>query len=228
VLIVDDHHLMRAGLQHLFDGLDDFVVVGEAASGREAIDAWARTRAQIIVMDTEMPDIDGIEATRIIKRRDPHVIVVCTSTAEEPDRLLEALRAGATGLLLKDSGGAELVDILRHAWRGEPAIASALASRLLVRLAMEARTEPGMPDPLTGRELDVLRLIAAGNTNREIATRLIVAVGTVKVHVEHILQKLGVHDRTEAAVRAVELGLVQPGPADPDKDRPQPSSGRWR
>jgi DNA-binding NarL/FixJ family response regulator len=220
VLIVDDHHLIRAGLLHVLAGVDDLVVVGEASSGRTAIAEWQRTHAQLIVMDTEMPDIDGIEATRIIKRRDPTVVVVCASTSEEPDRLLEALRAGATGFVLKDTGGDELVSILRHASRGEAAIAPALASRLLVRLAMEARVEPDMPEPLTGRELEVLELIAAGNTNREIASSLIVAVGTVKVHVEHILQKLGVGDRTEAAVRAVELGLVHPhGPPDRAPDR---------
>jgi DNA-binding NarL/FixJ family response regulator len=220
VLIVDDHHLIRAGLSHVLAGVDDLVVVGEASSGRTAIAEWQRTHAQLIVMDTEMPDIDGIEATRIIKRRDPSVVVVCASTSEEPDRLLDALRAGATGFVLKDTGGDELVSILRHASRGEAAIAPALASRLLVRLAMEARVEPDMPEPLTGRELEVLELVAAGNTNREIASSLIVAVGTVKVHVEHILQKLGVSDRTEAAVRAVELGLVHPHrPPDRGPDR---------
>src|SRR5919198_653021 len=220
VLIVDDHRLIRAGLLHVLTGVDDLVVVGEATNGRDAIAEWQRTHPDLIVMDTEMPVMDGIDATRAIKRRDPQVVVVCASTSEEPDRLLEALRAGATGFLLKDTEGDEMIELLRHASRGGPAIAPALASRLLVRLAMEARVEPEMPEPLTGRELEVLELIAAGNTNREIASSLIVAVGTVKVHVEHILQKLGVSDRTEAAVRAVELGLVHPhGPSDGRHER---------
>jgi DNA-binding NarL/FixJ family response regulator len=208
VVIVDDYQLFRAGFRQLLAGEPDIVVAGEASSGREAIDVAARLCPDVIIIDTEMPDVDGIEAMRVIKRRDPSIIIICASTTDGPDRLLEALRAGATGFVSKDTDASELLAILRRARRGDPAVAPALASRLLVRLAMEARIEPVVPDALTEREMDVLQLIAAGNTNREIAGRLIVAVGTVKAHVEHILTKLGAGDRTEAAVRAVELGLV--------------------
>jgi DNA-binding NarL/FixJ family response regulator len=160
-------------------------------------------------MDVRMPEMDGLAATQAIKRERPATSVIIVTMHENPDYLFEALKAGATGYILKDATQRELVAAVRQVLRGESLLNADIAVQLLRRLANDVRGKPAQPAvPLTPREVEVLRLLAQGLTNREIAGELIVSVGTVKIHVEHIIGKLGVSDRTQAAVRAVELGLL--------------------
>ena len=158
-----------------------------------------------------MPELDGLAATRAIKDECPRTAVVIITNHANPDYLFEALKAGAAGYVLKEASQREVVSAVRQVLRGESLLNAELATKLLERLARQP-TEAAVPaDRLTTRERDVLRLLAQGKTNREIATELFVSVGTVKIHVEHIISKLGVSDRTQAAVRAVELGLLHTG-----------------
>ncbi len=163
-------------------------------------------------MDVRMPELDGMAATRMIKQVSPATSVLIVTMHETPDYLLEAIQAGAAGYVLKDATRAELLAAVRQVLRGEAVLDGVLATRLLRRMAhlapLPQRQEMAR---LTPRELDVLRLVVQGKTNREIAAALVVSAGTVKVHVEHIIAKLGVSDRTQAAVRAMQLGLVTPG-----------------
>jgi DNA-binding NarL/FixJ family response regulator len=186
-------------------------IVGEATTGREALALCRRLQPDLVLMDVRMPELDGLAATRAIKDECPQVSVVIVTMHENPDYLFEALRAGAAGYVLKDATQREVVGAVRQVLRGESLLSAEVATRLLRRLAQEtAPTHGPAIVPLTPRELDVLRLLVQGMTNREIAAKLVVSVGTVKVHVERILSKLGVSDRTQAAVRAVTLGLASP------------------
>lgn len=215
VVIVDDHELARAGLRAMLDGAPGLSVAGEAANGREALDLCRRLRPDLALVDVRMPGLNGLETTRALKAEFPGMIVVMVTMYDNPEYLLEALKAGAAGYVLKDATRQELLGTLRRALEGEPAVDGEVAVRLLRRLATEGAA-PGAPqpsEPLTAREREVLDLLAQGLTNREIGARLVVSPGTVKVHVEHIIAKLGVSDRTQAAVRAVELGLLNARPA---------------
>lgn len=209
VVIADDHELVRAGLRGTLEAERDLVVVGEAADGAEAVELCHREQPDVVLMDVRMPGTDGLEATRAIKRELPGTSVLVVTMQENSDYLYEAMRAGVAGYVLKDASRQELVGAVRRALSGEPLLDPRLASRLLKRLASESQgpTTPAI-EALTRRELDVLRQVAQGLTNREIAERLLLSPATVKVHVEHIIAKLGVSDRTQAAVRAVELGLL--------------------
>ncbi len=209
VLIVDDHDLVRNGLKMMLSGERDLVVVGEAASGGEALALCRRGKPDVVLMDVRMPGMDGLEATRAIKRELPHTAVLMVTMQENPEYLYEALGAGASGYLLKDASRVELVRAVRSVIGGEPLLAPQMTAHLLRRLAAE---RPALAHPpaeqLTGREIEVLRLVARGLTNREIGRELSLSPATVKVHVQHVIGKLGVSDRTQAAVRAVELGLL--------------------
>jgi len=214
VVIVDDHELARAGLRAMLSAARSLAVVGEAANGREAVALCRRLKPDLVLMDMRMPDEDGLVATRAIKERSPATAVIIVTMHANPEYLFEALKAGAAGYLLKDATQRELISAIRTVLRGESLLNGELATKLLQRLAREtARKDLSAPERLTARELEVLRLVAAGRTNRQIASQLFVSVGTVKVHVEHIISKLGVSDRTEAAVRAVEVGLLTEGRA---------------
>jgi DNA-binding NarL/FixJ family response regulator len=208
LIIADDHELARTGLRGMMTGQPDLLVVGEAATGHEAIALCRRLRPDLALMDVRMPDLDGLAATRVIKRDTPDTAVVMVTMHENPEYLLEALRAGAAGYVLKDATHAEVLKTVRRVLEGEVLLTSEVASRLLVRLVREKRPSPEQAVHLTSRELVVLRLVAQGWTNREIAAELHLSAGTVKVHVERILAKLGVAHRTQAAVRAVEMGLA--------------------
>ncbi|HLH23870.1 MAG TPA: response regulator transcription factor [Chloroflexota bacterium] len=211
LVIADDHDLARAGLRSMLAGERGLAVVGEAANGREALALARRLQPDLVLMDVRMPEMDGLAATRAIKAECPRVSVVIVTMHENLDYLFEALKAGAAGYLLKDATQREVVSAVRQVLRGESLLNGELATRLLHRLAEEPAQQDPLPTvPLTPREAEVLRLLAQGLTNREIAGQLYVSVGTVKVHVERILAKLGVSDRTQAAVRAVTLGLAQP------------------
>lgn len=207
LIIADDHELARAGLRSMLMSDPGLEIVGEAANGYEAVARCSELRPDLIMLDVRMPELDGMAATRLIKQHSPETSVLIVTMYETPEYLLEALRAGAAGYVLKDAARAELLSAVRQVLRGENVLNGGLAARLLQRMVFNVPSEPRNATRLTARELDVLRLLVQGKTNREIAAMLIVSSGTIKVHVEHILAKLGVSDRTQAAVRAIELGL---------------------
>jgi DNA-binding NarL/FixJ family response regulator len=211
VIIVDDHELARAGLRSMLEGERGLELVGEATNGREGLALCKTVRPDLVLLDVRMPEMDGLAATRAIKQECPETSVLIITTHESPDYLLAALKAGAAGYLLKDVTRQELLGTIRRILRGEAILSGELAARALQQLLVQqpAAGEPP-PERLTRRERDVLALVVEGQTNREIAARLSLSVGTVKIHVEHIIAKLGVSDRTQAAVRAVERGLLRP------------------
>ncbi|MBI4491542.1 MAG: response regulator transcription factor [Chloroflexi bacterium] len=209
LVIVDDHELARIGLRDVLEDQRGLEVVGEAASGREAVVLCRRLQPALVLMDVQMPDMDGLAATRALKEHCPGTSVLIVSLHENPDYLFEAIRAGAAGYVLKGATRREILAAVRQVLQGESPLPPALASQLLRRLASQPQGEPRPSIAgLTPREREVLRLLAQGQTNSEIARALSVSPSTVKSHVEHLLAKLGVSDRTQAAVRAVELGLL--------------------
>jgi DNA-binding NarL/FixJ family response regulator len=208
--IADDHELSRAGLRAMLSGEPGLALVGEAANGGDALQLCRNLRPDLMLMDMRMPVMDGLTATRAIKAELPETRVVIVTMHEDPDYLVEALRAGAAGYILKDASRRELLQAVRQVMRGESFLNSQLTTQVLTRLAAEPGSAPGPHhEQLTRRELEVLELLAQGLTNREIANILVISPGTAKVHVERILSKLEVADRTQAAVRAVETGLVK-------------------
>lgn len=208
LVLVDDHEIARAGLRTMLATEPSWRVVGEAANGAEGIALCRRLEPDLVLMDVRMPDMDGIAATRAIRAERGETRVIITTMYEDPDYLQRALEAGAVGYVLKDATRHVLIDAVRQALRGAFPLNQDLASQLLRRLTTDTLhlARPGH-EQLTPRELDVLRLLTQGLTNRQIAERLYLSVGTVKLHVERILAKLEVTDRTQAAARAVELGL---------------------
>ena len=215
--IVDDHELAREGLRDMLADALDIEVVGEAANGREALLLCSRLHPDLVLMDVRMPEMDGLAATREIKQRYPETSVMMVTMHENPDYLLEALKAGAAGYVLKDAPRDEVLTAVRRVREGESSLDPELAARLLRRLATEnggrggARSaeEDLTVDSLTPRELEVLRFMQLGRTNRQVAEELFISRGTVKRHVENIIAKLGVSDRTQAVVRALELGVLE-------------------
>jgi DNA-binding NarL/FixJ family response regulator len=189
-------------------------VVGEAASGREALQLCHRLRPDVAIMDVRMPDLDGLATTRALKQAQPQIHVILITMHENPDYLLEALRSGASGYVLKGATKQMIIGTVRQVLSGEAALHPELAARLLRQVA-EGTDGPGAARPprLTTRELEILGLLTQGHTNGEIGRELHVSVSTVKAHVEHIFAKLDVSDRTQAAVRALELRLLSDAPA---------------
>lgn len=209
VVIADDHELARAGLRAMLSLAPDLEIVGEAASGQEARALCQRVHPDLILMDVRMAGLDGLAATRAIKQESPGTSVIIVTMYDNLDHLMEALKAGAAGYLLKDATQREVLATIRQVLHGELSFDPELLVRLLHRLASEPRPPVAAPpERLTPRELQVLRLLTQGCTNREIAHQLKISVGTVKAHVEHIIAKLGVSDRTQAAVHAIERGLL--------------------
>ena len=216
LVIVDDHELARASLQNMLLDEPDIEVVGEAANGREALSLCSRLRPDLVLMDVRMPEMDGLAATREIKRRHPQISVVMLTMHENPDYLLEALKAGAAGYVLKDAPQEVVVEAVRQVRDGESPLDTKLAARLLRRMAAESvgkralavRGDPHV-ESLTPRELEVLELMKLGLTNRQIAEQLVISLGTAKNHVEHIIAKLGVSDRTQAVVKCLKLGILE-------------------
>lgn len=215
--IVDDHDLTRESLQNMLSDESDIEIVGEASNGRQALLLCSRLRPDLILMDVRMPEMDGLAATKEVKQRYPQTSVVMLTMHENPDYLLEALKAGAAGYILKDAPQEEIIEAVRRVRKGESPLDPELAARLLRRLASEGEMHKGTGGPreaayeverLTLRELEVLELIKLGRTNRQIAGDLVISLGTAKNHVEHIIAKLGVSDRTQAVVQALELGLI--------------------
>jgi DNA-binding NarL/FixJ family response regulator len=215
--IVDDHQLAREGLRDMLADVFDIEVVGEAVNGREALLLCSRLRPDLVLMDVRMPEMDGLAATREIKQRYPAVSVMMVTMHDNPDYLLEALKAGAAGYVLKDAPRNEVIAAVRRVREGEASLDPELAARLLRRLATESSgrrrghsaDEDHTVDSLTPRELEVLHLMQLGRTNRQVAQELYISRGTVKRHVENIIAKLEVSDRTQAVVRALELGVLE-------------------
>ncbi len=209
LLIVDDQELARVGLRGMLAGALDLEVVGEAASGQDALALCRRLEPDLVLMDVRMPQMNGLAATRAIKQQHPQTAVIIVTMYENPDYLVDAMKAGAAGYILKEATRREVLAALRQVLRGESILSPELAGLLLRRLTDEtARQKVLAPHQLTAREHEVLRHMAQGQSNREIARQLGISAATVKVHVERVIAKLGVSDRTQAAVRAVELGLL--------------------
>ena len=206
ILVVDDHAVVREGLRAFLGLQPGFEIVGEAADGEEAVELGAQLAPDVVLMDLVMPKLDGVSAMRELRRRCPRCRVIVLTSFLEDNRLLPALEAGAAGYLLKNSQPAELARAVRAAHHGEAVIDPTVAARLVHTLS--DRPHGTVLDHLTPREHDVLTLIAAGRSNKRIALELGISEKTVKTHVGHVLAKLGVTDRTQAAVLAVQHGLV--------------------
>jgi DNA-binding NarL/FixJ family response regulator len=217
ILLVDDESLVRAGLRTILESAEDLRVVAEAEDGTQVVDALAAHRPDVVLMDVRMPGCDGTQATARIRRELPTCQVVMLTTFDDEEYVVQALRAGAAGYLLKDLPAAELASAVRLAHAGIAQFGAQAAGRLASVLSRRpvpepgdvTGTRPGQPGaPLTAREVDVLRLVARGATNREIAARLFLSEGTVKNHVSRILARLGLRDRTHAAIYARDHGLL--------------------
>ena len=210
VLIADDHKLFRQGLISLMKTRDDLVnVVGEAETGNEAITLAARLHPDIILMDIYMPELNGIEATREIRKKFPEIAIIILTSSESDEHLREAVSLGISGYLLKNLDGEELFELLAGIKRGEAAMTRAMAARLL-KSAADNRANTPEDDSLTSRELEVLRFVARGASNLQIAEELVISVNTVKSHLKNILSKLQLENRTQVAAYALEKGLVRP------------------
>lgn len=212
VLLVDDQRLMRDGLRTLLELEPDLTVIGEGGNGQEALTAYAELQPDVVLMDVRMPGMDGVEATRQICAYWPAARVIILTTFDEDEYVFEGLRAGALGYLLKAISGAELATAIRTVAAGGALIDPAVTRKVVTEFAR--RTQParpldaGLAEPLSARELDILKLLAQGHTNREISQHLFLAEGTVKNYVTVLLQKIGARDRTQAALRARELGML--------------------
>ena len=211
ILLVDDQRLMREGLRTLLELESGLRVVGEASQGQEALDQYASLQPDVVLMDVRMPVMDGVESTRQLMSQWPRCRVIILTTFDD-EYVFEGLRAGALGYLLKDVSIQELADAIRTVMAGGVLIEPSVARKVVAEFARMTSSAPttrfGLDEPLSEREIDILRLLAQGLTNREIAQRLFLAEGTVKNYVTNILSKIGVRDRTQAALRARELGLL--------------------
>jgi DNA-binding NarL/FixJ family response regulator len=203
VLIADDHPVVRSGLHQMLDTVDDIEVVGEASTGTEAVRAAGHHRPDVVLMDLRLPELDGVAATAEIRQRHPDVHVLVVTTYDTDADIFAAIDAGATGYLLKDARRDEIALAVRAAARGETTLAPTIASRVLDQV------RGADPTALTRREVDVLRLVAAGQRNRDIARHLHIGETTVKSHLLHIFDKLGVDDRTRAVTLALERGILR-------------------
>jgi len=204
VLIVDDHPVVRDGLQGMFAGEPDFVVVGEAENGRQAVSQAEAFHPDVVLMDLRMPEMDGVSAIRLLAERGLGAKVLVLTTYDTEGDVLPAIEAGATGYLLKDTPREELYRAVRAAAAGEAVLSPPVASRLLGQM------RDGGREPPSEREMEVLRLVAGGATNREVAARLFVSEATVKSHLLHLYSKLGVNDRAAAVAAAYSQGLLTP------------------
>jgi DNA-binding NarL/FixJ family response regulator len=211
IVVADDQETVRAGFAALLATQPDLAVVGSAADGDEAVRVCGEERPDVVLMDVRMPTMDGIEATRRLTASDHAPRVIILTTFDLDDYVYDALSAGASGFLLKDAGAERLFDAVRVVAAGDALLAPAVTRRLIGEFARQRpRPRPDGLEELTNREIEVLRLVAEGLSNREIADRLVLSDETVKTHVSHVLGKLSLRDRTQAVVIAYESGLVAP------------------
>ena len=212
ILLVDDQPLFREGLRTLLSVHPDFQVVGEAANGEEAIKLARSLLPLVVLMDLQMPVVDGVAATRRLREEQPDCRVIVLTTFDDDEMVFDGLRAGAVGYLLKDAPSEKLAEAIRVAARGETFLQPSVASKVVAEFARLSRktvaTANSLIEPLSEREIEVLRLIAQGASNREIGSALFLAEGTVKNHVTNILGKLEARDRTQAALKARDSGLI--------------------
>jgi NarL family two-component system response regulator LiaR len=206
-LIADDHPVVRTGIRHLLETESGIELVGEAANGREAVNAVNQSHPDVILLDLVMPELDGTGAIREIKAQNPGVRILVLTTFASDDKLYPAIKAGAMGYLLKDTEPEDLVRAIEQVHRGEYPLSPAIAQKVLREIARRAE-EPLTSDPLTTREVEVLGLIARGLTNRQIADQLVISEATVRTHVGNILGKLHLATRTQAALYALREGLA--------------------
>ncbi len=202
VVVADDHPIVRQGVVALLQDEPDIEVIADVADGRAALSVVLAEAPDVVLMDLRMPTMDGVEATRAVRERRPDVAVLVVTTYDTDEAIVRAVEAGAAGYMLKDSPTEDLVDAVRRAAAGETVLAPPITKRL------NERTRNVSPDALTSREIDVLREVANGNTNAEIAERLYISEATVKTHLIHIYDKLGVSDRAAAVARAYEKGFL--------------------
>ena len=212
VMLVDDHELVRQGIAAMLNSASDLQVVGEARSGREALEVARRELPDVVLMDVKMPDMDGLEATKKLKEERSRTAVIMLTMHDNPSYLRDAVRAGAAGYLLKDVSKDELVDAIRQVATGGAFIESQMLKGMLSEMKPSSGgSATGVGKNLTKREREILALVAEGMSNREIADKLVLSPETVKSHVAAILEKLNVSDRTQAAIFAVRNGLVEAG-----------------
>jgi DNA-binding NarL/FixJ family response regulator len=204
LLICDDHPVVRSGLRGMLQSQPDFEVVAEASDGARAVDLTRRYKPDVVLMDLNMPEMDGVTAIGKIKAERPETEVLVLTTYETDADILRAVEEGATGYLLKDTSEENLFDAIRQAARGKSPLAPSVASRLVERIRSSSAGED-----LTEREIEILRLVARGSNNKEIAQELLVSESTVKTHILHIFYKLGVTDRTAAVTTALRRGLIR-------------------
>lgn len=205
LLLVDDHPVVRDGLRGMFANESGFEVIGEASDGRQAVDKAAALKPDVVLMDLRMPSMDGVAAIREISARQLPARVLVLTTYDTDRDVVAAIEAGATGYLLKDAPREELLRAVEATARGEPVLSPPVGARLIERVRQPEQ------ETVSGREMEVLRLVAAGSTNREIAEALFVSEATVKTHLLHLFNKLGVNDRAAAVAAAFERGLLTPG-----------------
>lgn len=208
VLVVDDQQLIREGIASLLGIQPGIEVVGAAADGREAVASALALTPDVVLMDLRMPELDGVAALAVLRRRLPSCRVIMLTTFDDEQYVVQALAAGASGYLLKDLPSSELADAIRLAHAGVAQLDATVTARLATALTRPAAGGPPSAHPLTDREVEVLRLVAGGASNREIAARLYLSQGTVKNHVSRILARLGLRDRTQAALYARDRGLL--------------------
>jgi DNA-binding NarL/FixJ family response regulator len=213
VLLADDEAMVREGIRLIVETEDDVEVVGEAADGAEAVDAVMRLHPDVVLMDIQMPVLDGLEATRRIFAANVPARVIVLTTFDNDEYVYDALKSGASGFMLKSAPRDQLIAALRVAARGEELLAPAITRRLIEEFVKRPApgTRPPSLDELTDREVDVLRLIGRGRSNEEIASELFISYATVKTHIGRIFTKLELRDRAQAVVAAYESGLVRPG-----------------
>ena len=211
VLVADDQSMVRAGFRLLLSGEDGIEVVAEAENGLEAVDKAARFQPSVVLMDIRMPELDGLEATRRILAADPGARILILSTFELDEYIYEALQAGASGFVLKDDPPEQLIAAIRTVAAGDALLSPAVTRRVIQQFTRIPRAaQPSGLEQLTGRERDVLRLVAQGLSNAEIGEQLYIGETTVKTHVTHVLQKLQLRDRVQAVVLAYQTGLLEP------------------
>ena len=208
ILIVDDHTVVRDGLSAMLGREDDMTVVGEASNGLEAIEQTSRLKPDVILMDLRMPELDGVGAMRRIAESDPDVQVLVLTTFDTDEYIFQAIEAGAKGFLLKDASREELFKAVRAVSKGESLIEPGVAAKVLSRFVQLSQHQASSADILSEREMDVLRHMATGGANKEIAAKLSLSESTVKTHVANIFQKLGVNDRTGAVTEALRRRII--------------------